>query len=239
VVVFYDAGEEGEAREDALKLLEAGAKGARVVEWPKDASHGSDINDKLVEDPEGFEGWLAEMVAAAKPPASLAVDSAGREGNPDVYVVSVPQLPSWPELAEEALCGLPGEIVEAIDPHTEADQVAVLASLLASFGNSIGRGAFFRVSADLHHLKLNVGLVGDTSKGRKGMSWGHVRELMHASDERWIEERVLHGLSSGEGLIYAVRDRVEGENQKGEAVLLDEGVEDKRLLVLEAELAGC
>ena len=45
-------------------------------------------------------------------------------------------------------------------------------------------------------------------------------------------------LSSGEGLIYAVRDRVEGENQKGEAVLLDGGVEDKRLLVLEAELAG-
>jgi hypothetical protein len=37
VVVFYDAGEEQEAREDALKLLEAGAKGARVVEWPEDA----------------------------------------------------------------------------------------------------------------------------------------------------------------------------------------------------------
>ena len=49
---------------------------------------------------------------------------------------------------------------------------------------------------------------------------------------------MLHGLSSGEGLIYAVRDRVEGENKKGETVILDEGVEDKRLLVLEAELAG-
>src|SRR3712207_6794942 len=120
------------------------------------------------------------MVAAAKPPASLAVDAAGREGNPDVYVVSVPQLPSWPELAQEALHGLPGDIVEAIDPHTEADRVAVLASLLAAFGNAIGRGAFFRVGADVHHLKLNVGLVGDTSKGRKGMSWGHVRELMRA-----------------------------------------------------------
>jgi hypothetical protein len=42
----------------------------------------------------------------------------------------------------------------------------------------------------------------------------------------------------GEGLIYAVRDRVEGENKKGETAVLDEGVEDKRLLVLEAELAG-
>ena len=37
VAVFYDAGEEHEARLDALKLLEAGAKGVRVVVWPKDA----------------------------------------------------------------------------------------------------------------------------------------------------------------------------------------------------------
>jgi hypothetical protein len=61
---------------------------------------------------------------------------------------------------------------------------------------------------------------------------------MRAADERWIDERVLHGLSSGEGLIYAVRDRLEGENKKGETMVLDEGVEDKRLLVMEAELAG-
>jgi hypothetical protein len=32
--------------------------------------------------------------------------------------------------------------VGAIAPHTEADPVAVLASLLAAFGNAIGRGTF-------------------------------------------------------------------------------------------------
>jgi hypothetical protein len=239
VIAFYDAGEEDEAREDALKVLEAGAKGARVVKWPKDASHGSDINSKLAEDAEGFGGWLADTIAAAKPPDYVAGDAVGREGNPDVYIPIVSGFLAWPELAEEALCGLPGKIVGAIEPHTEADPVAVLASLLAAFGNAIGRGAFFRVGADTHHLKLNIGLVGDTSKGRKGMSWSYVRELMHAADGRWTEERVLHGLSSGEGLIYAVRDRVEGVNKKGEIIVVDEGVEDKRLLVLEAELAGC
>jgi Protein of unknown function (DUF3987) len=221
-----------------MKLLKAGAKSARVVEWQKDAPHGSDVNGKLVEDPGGFERWLAEMIATAKPPVSVAAEMAGRVGEADAYVASIPEPSSWPELAEEALCGLPGEIVGAVEPHTEADRVAVLASLLAAFGNAIGRGAFFRVGADVHHLKLNVGLVGDTSKGRKGMSWGYVRELMRAADGRWTEERVLHGLSSGEGLIYAVRDRVEGENKKGETVVFDEGVDDKRLLVLEAELAG-
>jgi hypothetical protein len=238
VVVFYDAGEEREACEDTRKLLKAGAKSTRVVEWPKDAPHGSDVNGRLVDDLEDFEGWLAEMIAAAKPPASLAVDAAVRDGEPDAYVASIPDPPSWPELAEEALCGLPGEIVEVVEPHTEADPVAVLASFLAAFGNAIGRGAFFRVGADTHHLKLNVGIVGDTSKGGKGMSWGYVRQLMHATDERWTTEKVLHGLSSGEGLIYAVRDRVESVNKKGEKMVLDPGVEDKRLLALEAELAG-
>ena len=238
VLVFYDAGEAQEARKDALKLLTAGAEGARVVEWPKSQPHGSDINGKLVEDSKGFKGWLARMIAVAKPPASLAADVAERAGNPDIYVLSVSESLPWPELAEEVLCGLPGAIIGAVEPHTEADRVAVLASLLAAFGNAIGRGAYFRVSADVHHLKLNVGLVGDTAKGRKGMSWGYVRELMHAADKRWTDDRVLHGLSSGEGLIYAVRDRVEGVNKKGETTVVDEGVEDKRLLVLEAELAG-
>jgi hypothetical protein len=238
VVVFYDAGEEHEARLDALKLLEAGARGARVVQWSKDEPHGSDVNGKLVEDPDNFERWLAKMIASAKPPTSVVADVGNREGEPDAYVASLPGPLSWPELEEEALCGLPGDIVAEIEPHTEADRVAVLSSLLVAFGNAIGRGAFFRVGADLHHLKLNVGLVGATSKGRKGTSWGYVRELMHAADEQWTAKRVLHGLSSGEGLIYAVRDRVEGENKKGETVVFDEGVEDKRLLVLETELAG-
>jgi hypothetical protein len=219
-------------------LLEAGVKDTRVVEWPKDEPHGSDVNSKLVEDQEGFESWLAKMMALAKPPASIVADVSNREGEPDAYVAALPGPPSWPELAEEALCGLLGDIVAEIEPHTEADRVAVLSSLLAAIGNAIGRGAYFRVGADLHHLKLNVALVGDTSKGRKGMSWGYVQDLMGAADKQWAEERVLHGLSSGEGLIYAVRDRVEGENQKGEMVVFDEGVEDKRLLILESELAG-
>jgi hypothetical protein len=238
VVVFYDAGEEHEARLDALKLLEAGAKGVRVAAWPQRAPHGADINGKLVEDAEGFGGWLDERVAAAKPPASAATDAGDREGEPDAYVASVLDPPSWPILEDEALCGLPGDVVEAIEPHTEADPVAVLSSLLTAFGNAIGRGAYFRVGADLHHLKLNVALVGDTSKGRKGMSRRYVQDLMSSADKQWTEERWLHGLSSGEGLIYAVRDRLEGENTNGETVVLDEGVEDKRLLVLEEELAG-
>ena len=67
VVVFYDAGEEKDARKDAQKLHEAGAASVRVVEWQPDAPHGTDVNSKLVEDPQGFAVWAAEMIAAARP----------------------------------------------------------------------------------------------------------------------------------------------------------------------------
>jgi hypothetical protein len=48
--------------------------------------------------------------------------------------------PRWPELDDKALYGLAGEVVKGMLPHTEADKVALLASLLAAFGNAIGRG---------------------------------------------------------------------------------------------------
>jgi hypothetical protein len=94
VVILYDAGEQHEARLDALKLLEARVMETRVVQWPKDEPHGSDVNSKLVEDPEDFERWLAEMIAAAKPPASVVTDVGDREGEPDTYVASLLGPPS-------------------------------------------------------------------------------------------------------------------------------------------------
>lgn len=144
----------------------------------------------------------------------------------------------WPVLAEDAHQGLPGHIVRAIEPHTEADPVALLVTLLSAFGNSCGRGAFFRVGADRHHLKINAALVGETSKSRKGTSSGYVRDLMHAVDRYWAEERIENGLSSGEGLIYQVRDKRMGVNKDEDTVVEDPGAEDKRLFVLEGEFAG-
>ncbi len=240
VVVFYDAGEEAEAHKDAQKLLETGADRVRVAEWPPDAQNGVDVNGKRVEDPDGFAEWVAGMVAASRPPSQTEASEPRREGVPDVYLPSLPDLPEpkWPELDGAALYGLPGEIVGAMEPHTEADPVALLGSLLCAFGNAIGRGAFFRVGSDMHHLNLFAALVGESSKARKGMSWNHVEGLLGAVDEEWARERVASGLASGEGLIYHVRDRVERENKDGKREVVDEGVRDKRLLAYEAELAG-
>lgn len=141
-------------------------------------------------------------------------------------------------LAKEARYGLAGDVLEAIEPHTEADPAAVLINNLIAFGNAAGRSPHVKVGADRHGLNLNAVLVGRSSKGRKGMSWNYVKDLMNAVDPFWIEDRVMGGLSSGEGLIHAVRDRVMGENKNGDLTVVDEGVSDKRLLAIESEFAG-
>ena len=65
-------------------------------------------------------------------------------------------------------------------------------------------------------------------------------------DDSWVSSRVQSGLSSGEGLIWAVRDPIEKQKpvrEKGhgvdyETVIEDHGVDDKRLLVVESEFAN-
>ena len=39
------------------------------------------------------------------------------------------------------------------------------------------------------------------------------------------------GFSSGEGLIYQVRDKRKGDNKNGDPIVKDQGAEDKRLFV--------
>jgi hypothetical protein len=146
---------------------------------------------------------------------------------------------AWPAaLAPEALYGLAGDFVRAIDPHSEADPAAILLQFLAAFGSVVGSSPRFMVGATPHHSNEFVLIVGRTAKSRKGTSLGEVRAALGAVDDGWARSRVLPGLSSGEGVIYHVRDEHWGRNKKGEQELVDEGVMDKRLLILEAEFAS-
>ena len=148
------------------------------------------------------------------------------------------EVKAWPTLREEALYGLPGDVVRFVDPTTEGDPVGLLANLLVAFGNATGRGSYVEVGADRHHLNLNAALVGETATGRKGSTWNPIVRLMHVADQVWAEECWIGGLSSGEGLINAVRDPVLREDDDGDVKVIDEGAKDKRLLVMEGEFAG-
>lgn len=148
------------------------------------------------------------------------------------------RLARWPVLGDDALYGLPGDVVRSIEPHSEADPSAILLNLLSAFGSMIGRGSWLEVGRSRHHAKINAVLMGESSKARKGMSWDAARDLLSAVDRDYMDDRVGSGLSSGEGLINAVRDAKYGTNKDGDEVLVDPGVSDKRLLVMEGEFAN-
>jgi hypothetical protein len=136
--------------------------------------------------------------------------------------------PGWPDPPDTcAYVGLAGAIVEAIAPHTEADPVAILGQLLVAAGSVIGRGAYFEVEATRHHANEFVVLVGDSAKARKGSSWDHVARLFTRVDKDFVL-RTHSGLSTGEGLVWAVRDPAG----------TDPGAPDSRLLVVEPEFAS-
>jgi hypothetical protein len=131
--------------------------------------------------------------------------------------VTVPEPPPWPDPpGAEAFHGLAGDTVREIEPHSEAAPVALLVQLLTAFGNRIGRTAHFKAEGDTHYLNLFVVLVGRTAFGRKGSSWGRVRQVLEQVEPEWLAKRVQGGLASGEGMVYAIRDEVKGRNHQGQ-----------------------
>jgi hypothetical protein len=153
----------------------------------------------------------------------------------------------WPQpLRPTAYSGVLSDLVRLIEPHTEADSAALLLQGAVMLGNCVGRSVHVRVEGDAHYLNLDVTLVGDSAKGRKGTSEARSRAPFRMVDETWASGRIVEGLSSGEGLIYQVRDPIEklqpvkegGRVIDYQTVIEDPGIDDKRLLVVESELAS-
>jgi hypothetical protein len=144
---------------------------------------------------------------------------------------------AWPVLDEAALYGLAGDVVRTIEPHTEGDPVALLVNFLVMFGSAVGRSPHARVGAAKHHANLYAIHVGETARARKGTAHGEAQRVMERADPEW-KARVQGGLSSGEGLIYAVRDPIWKLNRDGELKLVDPGIDDKRLLAVESEYSA-
>jgi len=169
------------------------------------------------------------------------------EPTPASGATEVPEERQWPEpLAAEAFIGPIGEFVMAVEPETEADPAAVLLQALLMFGNVVGRSAFVQVGADRHYANENLVVVGETSGGRKGTSAGVASELFRGVDDAWTQSRNAKGLSSGEGLIWFVRDPIpesvnvakRGEPPRYEMVEKDPGEPDKRSMILEPEFVN-
>ena len=186
-----------------------------------------------------------------------AADNPGQGRNPsDFIVVDFSGLPSSPPLKpksstpsettaeylpkygmsfpDEALSGLAGNIVKKLLPETESHAAALLAHILARFGNIVGRTAYHQVEDSKHYGNLFFVIVGATSKARKGTANNRIDAIFKGIDMNW-ERRELGGFGSGEGVINAVRDDQE-VGFKGKTKIIP-GVEDKRLLIREGEFS--
>jgi hypothetical protein len=150
----------------------------------------------------------------------------------------------WPTLSAKALPGIVGEIVRAACKTSEADPAAVLGSVLAWFGASFGTQPHVMVGDTRHFSRLFCFKVGASARARKGTSEDPVKRVFRAAEQLDLAHSVVciplevspGPLSTGEGLVRAVRDPSEEKDKDGSPI--DLGVSDKRLLIIEAELGA-
>lgn len=175
---------------------------------------------------------LARAVPASPSPASTVPAEA--EG-------PAPLAP--PSMRPEGFPPLVRAIVDAACASSEAHPVAVAANVIAWFGAAVGRVAFQRIGDLKIHCRPFVLIVGKSGKARKGTAETTAREVFRRADavlrRQSGTKNVLRfhdgGLSTGEGLAWAIRDPVEGD-EKGKGA--DAGVSDKRLVAIESEFAN-
>lgn len=191
-------------------------------------------SDALAAQGYGMKACADDDLSWAEPQTNITVgDGEEAEDAQDAM-----EIPSWPEMPPEAFRGVLGELTALLAPHTEADPNGILACLLVYFGAAAGPGPHFRLSGTTHSARLNVLVVGDSARARKGSAEGMARWIMRSADTAITQERRASGLNSGEGLIEAVRDPKWGVDKDGNDVIVEKGVDDKRLLLYEPEFAG-
>jgi len=153
-----------------------------------------------------------------------------------------------PPLNEKMFYGLAGAIIKKLEPCTESHPAGLLVELLVSFGNVIGRSAYFQIEDTRHYTNEFMVAVGESSRARKGTGKNRIRAIMNLVDPEWLMKRNKSGIGSGEIIIHLIRDPremwvVDKKTGVGSYVMSDRGIDDKRLCASMGEfqsiLAAC
>ena len=142
---------------------------------------------------------------------------------------------NWPDLNPAVFQGGCGQIVKRVMPYTEADPAAITATLLTAAGCMAGRSPHAVAGNDEHPARLSALICGPTATGAKGTSWSAVKAIIAVADPYFLSEHLEGGIVSGEGVIEMVRD---GNGIDPDDKNFDEGVVDKRMLIIESEFAS-
>ena len=120
-------------------------------------------------------------------------------GPPADWEVEAPARP-WPDPPDAiAYHGLLGDIAMTVAPHTEADPLGLLGTLLVMFGSACGRGRTF-YQGSMQRTNLAVLLVGATGfAGRKGTALSVCRSVFGQAYPE-LGKLYLPGVASGEAI---------------------------------------
>lgn len=197
------------------------------------------MNRRTVAEHNALASVLDAMQPARVPPVFPALP------DDDDAVTADDQAPfAPPVMANDAFPKLVRNTVAGACCSSEAHPVAVAANFIGLFCCAIGRTAYQRIGDATIHCRLFAVVVGKSGKARKGTAEHTPREIFrradallrarHATDDRLR----IHagGLSSGEGVGWAIRDPREPDEKTGKGG--DPGVTDKRLMVIESEFAN-
>jgi hypothetical protein len=144
-----------------------------------------------------------------------------------------------PVLSPCALDGVLGQVVKVYAPHTEAHPAGLLLTLYAIVGAILGGGPHLMIEGARHAGNLFVMLIGATGTGRKTTTISRVKQFLALVVDSFLKTNLSGGLSTGEGLIHAVRDPQETEldaTDQSRARFVDMGVADKRVVFIENEM---
>jgi superfamily II DNA or RNA helicase len=144
----------------------------------------------------------------------------------------------WPApMADAAFYGTLGAFVKMVAVETEADPAAVLIMTMSAISAVLDPHTFIKAGDAHHPIRINAVLVGPTASGRKGTAGKIAEAVVRQADDGFIG-RIVEGLSSGEGLLWAIRDEItKRDPRSGAEIVTDAGVADKRLWVQETEFA--
>ena len=152
--------------------------------------------------------------------------------------ITIPEIPvrHWPSPLPFEHMGNAGRIARLITQGTEIDPHAVLFSFLIVTGGVIGPDVHLYVGEARHYCRLFCVLAGTSSRDRKGSSLAPILTIFKEIVQEFPEVWTSGPLSSGEGLLWRIRDASEEVDKEG--MPIDPGIEDKRLIVLDGEFAA-
>jgi hypothetical protein len=212
---------------------------------PGDPLHPSDL-DRLAQS--GISAQTANAALLRRVDSLTGAELMGRNGSADYSGIVVPYI--WPGedwVREHRLRR----------DHPEIENGKPKNKYLSPPGT--GNMLYFQPATDQAWLsdieipillvegeKKCLALVSSPGTGlAKVGTLGQIQRILTLVDKVWSETRVMGGLASGEGLIWAVRDELRERvpiHEKGhilryEEQVSDNGEQDKRLLLVETEFA--